>query len=189
MNPKKLSLVQSFTYFLCGIALSFCLSAKAHAATSSIIIDAENGEILSSSAPDTLRYPASLTKVMTLYITFDALNKGLIKMTDDLKVSRHAANMAPSKLGLRAGQTVKVKTCIEALIVKSANDCAAVLAENLGYSEENFAQTMTQVAHELGIEKHHFQKCQRFAEQSAKNHSPRHGSAWCCDVSPFSAVL
>ena len=168
MNPKKLSLVQSFTYFLCGIALSFCLSAKAHAATSSIIIDAENGEILSSSAPDTLRYPASLTKVMTLYITFDALNKGLIKMTDDLKVSRHAANMAPSKLGLRAGQTVKVKTCIEALIVKSANDCAAVLAENLGYSEENFAQTMTQVAHELGMKNTTFKNANGLPNKAQK---------------------
>lgn len=168
MTPKKLSFVQSFTYFLCGITLSFCLSAKAHAATSSIIIDAENGEILSSSAPDTLRYPASLTKVMTLYITFDALHKGLIKMTDDLKVSRHAANMAPSKLGLRAGQTVKVKTCIEALIVKSANDCAAVLAENLGYSEENFAQTMTQVAHELGMKNTTFKNANGLPNKAQK---------------------
>lgn len=126
-------------------------AGSACAATSSIIIDAENGEILSSKAPDTLRYPASLTKVMTLYITFDALNKGIIKMNDDLKVSRHAANMAPSRLGLRPGQKIKVKTCIEALIVKSANDCASVLAENLGYTEANFAKTMTKVAHELGM--------------------------------------
>lgn len=168
MKSKKLSFVQSFIYLLCGISLSFCIQAKAQAATSSIIIDAENGEILSSNAPDTLRYPASLTKVMTLYITFDALNKGLIKMNDDLKVSRHAANMAPSRLGLRAGQTVKVKTCIEALIVKSANDCAAVLAENLGYSEENFAKTMTLVAHELGMKNTTFKNANGLPNKAQK---------------------
>ena len=140
---KKLSLAQSFIGALICFGAALNSAGTACAATSSIIIDAENGEILSSKAPDTLRYPASLTKVMTLYITFDALNKGIIKMNDDLKVSRHAANMAPSRLGLRPGQKIKVKTCIEALIVKSANDCASVLAENLGYTEANFAKTMT----------------------------------------------
>jgi len=148
--------------------LSFCLAAKAQAATSSIIIDADNGEILSSSAPDTLRYPASLTKVMTLYITFDALNKGLIKMNDNLKVSRKAANTAPSRLGLRAGQTIKVKTCVEALIVKSANDCATVLAENLGYTEENFAKTMTLVARELGMKNTTFKNANGLPNKAQK---------------------
>ena len=136
--------------------------------TSSIIIDAESGDILSSSNADELRYPASLTKVMTLYITFDALNKGIIKLDDDLKVSRHAANMAPSRLGLRPGETVKVKTCIEALIVKSANDCATVLAENLGYSEKNFAQTMTQVAKELGMKNTTFRNANGLPNKAQK---------------------
>lgn len=143
-------------------------AGTACAATSSIIIDAENGEILSSKAPDTLRYPASLTKVMTLYITFDALNKGIIKMNDDLKVSRHAANMAPSRLGLRPGQKIKVKTCIEALIVKSANDCASVLAENLGYTEANFAKTMTKVAHELGMKNTTFKNANGLPNKAQK---------------------
>ena len=116
----------------------------AKAATSSIIIDASSGKVLSSSNADSLRYPASLTKIMTLYITFNAIEKNLISMDDELKVSRRAANMAPSKLGLRAGETIKVEDAIMALIVKSANDCATVLAEGLGYSEEQFAQTMHQ---------------------------------------------
>ncbi len=126
-------------------------STQAKASVSSITIDAETGEVLSSSGADILRYPASLTKVMTLYITFDALEKGLIKLDDELPVSRTAANRSPSKLGLRPGSTIDVKTCIMALIVKSANDCATVLAEGLGYSEENFAKTMTRVSRELGM--------------------------------------
>ncbi len=141
---------------------------SAAASTSSIIINAENGEILSSSNPDTLRYPASLTKVMTLYITFDALNKGLIKMSDELPVSRHAANMAPSRLGLRPGQKIKVETCVKALVVKSANDCAAVLAEGLGYSEENFAKTMTKVAHELGMKNTTFKNASGLPNKAQK---------------------
>ncbi len=141
---------------LCKIFLAvtiICVAATGNvrASVSSIIIDASSGKVLSASSADTLRYPASLTKVMTLYITFDALNKGIIKLNDKLPVSRTAANRAPSRLGLRPGSTISVKTAIEAVIVKSANDCASVLAEGLGYSEENFAQTMTKVAHELGM--------------------------------------
>jgi len=137
--------------YACAIALALSLSGTAQASVSSILIDAQTGEVLSSSAADTLRYPASLTKLMTLYITFDALEKGIIKMDDMLPVSRHAANMAPSKLGLRAGEKIKVRDAVMALVVKSANDCASVLAEGLGYTEKNFAQTMTKVARELGM--------------------------------------
>ena len=163
---NKLTFAYAFIYTLFGLTLT--TPNKSFASTSSIIIDAESGDILSSSNADELRYPASLTKVMTLYITFDALNKGIIKLDDDLKVSRHAANMAPSRLGLKAGGTVKVKTCIEALIVKSANDCATVLAENLGYSEKNFAQTMTQVAKELGMKNTTFRNANGLPNKAQK---------------------
>lgn len=151
-----------------GLILGMLAAHPAAASTSSIIINAENGEILSSSNPDTLRYPASLTKVMTLYIAFDALNKGLIKMSDELPVSRHAANMSPSRLGLRPGQKIKVETCIKALVVKSANDCAAVLAEGLGYTEENFAKTMTKVAHELGMKNTTFKNASGLPNKAQK---------------------
>ncbi len=118
---------------------------------SSIMIDAETGDVLSASNADERRYPASLTKLMTLYITFNALDKGLIKMDDKLPVSRTAANRSPSRLGLKPGEKIKVRDAVMALVVKSANDCATVLAEGLGYSEENFARTMTKVARELGM--------------------------------------
>lgn len=140
-------------FWYASALLCFCAGNTnfAQASTSSITIDAATGKVLSASDADTLRYPASLTKVMTLYITFDALEKGIIKLNDKLPVSRNAANRSPSKLGLRAGSKIDVKTCIMAVIVKSANDCASVLAEGLGYTEENFAKTMTRVSHELGM--------------------------------------
>lgn len=121
------------------------------ASVSSIMINAESGEVLTSQRADELRYPASLTKLMTLYITFDSLERGLIKMEDEFPVSHRAANRSPSRLGLKPGSKISVRKLIEALIVKSANDCATVLAEGLGYSEENFAKTMTLVAKELGM--------------------------------------
>ena len=109
---------------------------------SSIVIDAATGKVISSSNADERRYPASLTKLMTLYIAFDALDKGKLKLSDTLKVSRRAANQVPSKIGVVAGSTIKAKDVINALIVKSANDCAVVLAEHLGKTEENFAKIM-----------------------------------------------
>lgn len=148
---KKNKIISVFCHAVC-IGIFFSAFIKpCSAATSSIIIDAKTGNVLSSNAADTLRYPASLTKLMTLYITFDALEKGLIRMDDKFPVSRRAANMAPSRLGLRPGEKIKIKDAVMALIVKSANDCAVVLAEGLGYSEENFAKTMTKVARELGM--------------------------------------
>lgn len=125
--------------------------ASAARTQSSIIIDAHSGKVLASNNADELRYPASLTKLMTLYITFGELESGRLKMTDKLTVSRNAANRSPSKLGLKPGSKITVRDAVMALIVKSANDCASVLAEGIGYSEENFAQTMTKVARELGM--------------------------------------
>lgn len=135
---------------LCCLGL-IAFASGARASISSIMIDAESGDVLSSSNADERRYPASLTKVMTLYITFNALDKGLIKFDDKLTVSRIAANRSPSRLGLKPGEKITVRDAVMALIVKSANDCATVLAEGLGYSEENFATTMTEVARELGM--------------------------------------
>lgn len=119
--------------------------------TSSFVVNAKTGEILSKHNPSELRYPASLTKMMTLYITFSAIENGIVRWEDKLPVSRTAANRSPSKLGVKAGQKISVETAVKALIVKSANDCATVLAEALGHSEQNFAETMTMVAKELGM--------------------------------------
>ena len=133
-----------------GISLSADAAGKKRT-TSSIVIDAISGEVISSSNADERRYPASLTKLMTLYITFSALEKGELNFDDKLKVSRFAANREPSRLGLKVGGTISVKDAVLALIIKSANDCATVLAEALGGSETEFAKLMTQTAKDLGM--------------------------------------
>ncbi len=163
---KKLPSYISIMFLSASLGLSVCRPAAA--STSSILIDAETGKVLSSSAADQLRYPASLTKLMTLYITFDALEKGLIKMDDRLPVSRNAANRSPSKLGLRPGEKISVRDAVMALIIKSANDCATVLAEGLGYSEANFANTMTQVARELGMKNTTFKNASGLPNKAQK---------------------
>lgn len=126
-------------------------SKNASASTSSIMIDAKNGDVLYEMNADELRYPASLTKLMTLYITFNALENGRIKLTDKLHVSKTAAGRSPSKLGLPVGGTITVKDAVMAVIVKSANDCASVLAEHFSDSEEEFAILMTETARKLGM--------------------------------------
>ena len=138
------------------LALCFCTICNSQSfampkSTASYMVDVQSGKVLVDNMSDSLMYPASLTKVMTLYITFSAIEKGTLRLDDMLYVSRNAANRSPSKLGLQAGSKISVKDAIMALIVKSANDCATVLAENIGFSEENFAKTMTSVARELGM--------------------------------------
>lgn len=117
----------------------------------SIVVDADTLEIIHARQIDEPRYPASLTKVMTLYLTFDALNAGTLKLGEPVRVSKTAARTAPTKLGLKAGQTITVENLIQALSVKSANDAAVVLAERLGGSETGFADMMTAKAHSLGM--------------------------------------
>jgi len=124
---------------------------SANAATSSIVVDAKTGEVLSSRNADVKKYPASLTKIMTLYMVFDAIEKGKLSMDDDLKVSRNAANSSPSRLGVKPGGTIKVETAVYSLIVKSANDIAVAFSERLSGSEKEFAEEMTRTAKELGM--------------------------------------
>ncbi|MFV0626772.1 MAG: D-alanyl-D-alanine carboxypeptidase family protein [Alphaproteobacteria bacterium] len=148
----------------------FCCTATDSYArkTASIVLDVETGKTLSAKNSEDLMYPASLTKVMTLYITFDALDKGLIKMDDKLPVSRNATLVSPSKLGLRKGETITVENAIKALIVKSANDCAVVLAEALGHSEGRFAEAMTDVAHGLGMKQTTFKNASGLPNKQQK---------------------
>ncbi len=118
---------------------------------SSIVIDADSGKVLEANRPDAHNYPASLTKMMTLYLAFEALDSKRLKMDQDLTVSSHAENQRPSKLGLRTGETIKAEAAILAVVTKSANDMAVVLAETLGGSEAAFAVQMTQKARSLGM--------------------------------------
>jgi D-alanyl-D-alanine carboxypeptidase len=116
-----------------------------------IIIDDNSGKVLHETDPDAPRHPASLTKVMTLYLLFGEIEAGRIKLDYDLAVSAKAASQNPTKLGLRAGQTIKVEDAIKGLVTKSANDAAVVVAEALGGSEEDFARMMTRKARALGM--------------------------------------
>jgi D-alanyl-D-alanine carboxypeptidase len=117
----------------------------------SIVIEPETGQILSQENPDAITYPASLTKMMTLYLTFEALNAGKLRLDQYLPVSYAAASRAPTKLGLRPGESIAVQDLILGLITRSANDAACVLAEGLAGSEPTFAEHMTRTARNLGM--------------------------------------
>ena len=119
--------------------------------TSSIVVDGNTGNVLHASNADALRHPASLTKIMTLYLLFERLDSGRIKLDAPLKVSEHASEQAPTKLGLKPGQTIAVEDAIKAVVTKSANDAAVAIAENLGGDEEQFAKLMTEKARALGM--------------------------------------
>lgn len=135
------------------LALALMATAPAFATKyASIVVDMDTGEVLHQKNADDARYPASLTKVMTLYIVFDALESGKLKLTDKMKVSKFAARQSPSKLGLKAGTTIKVQDAIRALVTKSANDVAVVFAEHMSGSEAKFAVRMTSKAKALGLE-------------------------------------
>lgn len=116
-----------------------------------IVVDANSGEVLYDKRADSVRYPASITKVMTMYLVFEALAEGRLKPTDRIVVSPRAAAQSPTKLGLRAGETITVDDAMRAVAVKSANDMAVALAEKLGGTESRFGELMTLRARELGM--------------------------------------
>jgi D-alanyl-D-alanine carboxypeptidase len=116
-----------------------------------IVVDANSGRVLHASNPDSQRHPASITKVMTLYLLFEQLEAGRLRLESQLPVSAHAASQAPSKLNLRPGQTIAVEDAIKALVTKSANDVAVVVAEAIGGDEDGFAAMMTRKARALGM--------------------------------------
>lgn len=140
-----------FNFFVINFAFSKDYKAA-------LVADMDTGEILYQENSNDLNYPASLTKIMTLYLTFDALEHGRLSLDDYLIVSDIATKAEPVKLGLKAGSKIKVEDAIKALAVRSANDVARVLAENLkGGKEGSFASLMTNVATEIGLSKTNFQ--------------------------------
>src|SRR4030081_556668 len=122
-------------------------------AFSSIIVDGNSGATLSASNPDASRHPASLTKIMTLYLLFERLDAGKMKLDTEMDVSEHASEQAPTKLGLRPGQTIKVEDAIKGLVTRSANDAAVVISEAIAGDESDFAKLMTRKARALGMTK------------------------------------
>jgi D-alanyl-D-alanine carboxypeptidase len=123
---------------------------------SAIVVDAQTGEVLMARQADSIRHPASLTKMMTLYMLFEAVESGRLRMNDSIQISSHAASMAPSKLGIPPGQSIRVEDAVQAIVTKSANDVATAVAEKLGGSERVFCAKMTRKAHDLGMTRTNF---------------------------------
>jgi D-alanyl-D-alanine carboxypeptidase len=132
-------------------AFAFGLQAQAAERYASIVVVERTGEVLHARHSDQLRHPASLAKVMTLYLLFDAIEHGEIGLDDPLRVSAKAAKAKPSKLGVKEGSTISVENAIRALVTKSANDVAIVVAERLAGGEAKFAGQMTRTARLLGM--------------------------------------
>ena len=141
--------------FMAGIVFSFgvltSLPAAANPKYASIIMEESSGRVLYSRSADKQLFPASLTKIMTLYLLFEALQNRRVSLSTRMKVSKIAASRSPSKLYLKPGQTITVENAIMALVVKSANDVATVISEHLGGSERDFAKKMTRKAKALGM--------------------------------------
>jgi D-alanyl-D-alanine carboxypeptidase len=133
---------------LCVVALMQRAEAGPYAA---LVVEVESERVLYAQHADELRHPASLTKMMTLYMVFEALARGELSLSDAFRASRYAVSRAPSKLGLRVGELMTVEQGILALVTRSANDAATVFAEGLGGSESAFAYRMTQKARQLGM--------------------------------------
>ena len=125
--------------------------AFAKAKYAGIVVDAKTGKTLYASSADAPRYPASLTKMMTLYVLFEEMERGRFSRKSRLKISKNAASQPPTRIGLRAGQTIKVDAAIRAMAVKSANDVAVVVAENVSGSVAAFARRMTRTARAIGM--------------------------------------
>lgn len=135
-----------------ALALLFAAGQTAAAAKyTSILIDAETGQVLAETNADAKTYPASLTKVMTLYVTFEEMRAGRLTPKTKLAVSNHAASQSPSKLGLKRGESITVEQLILGMVTKSANDAACVLAEGIAGSESEFAERLTRTAGKLGM--------------------------------------
>lgn len=155
MLRKFMIMIISLTLIVCSAEAKARKSKKKvrHKAPTqaSLVLDAKSGEILHYHKASTKVFPASTTKMMTLYLTFDAIDEGRLSMGTRLKVSKRAAKMRPLKLGLKAGQDITVRDAILATHIKSANDAAVVLAEGIAGTEDKFAKMMTAKAKELGM--------------------------------------
>ncbi len=144
---------RSVTVWALALAAALFLApqASANSKYAAYVVHADSGDVLFDRYSDGQRYPASLTKMMTLYLLFEELDAGRMTLESKIKISAHAAGQPPSKLGLTSGSTIDVETAIQALVVKSANDIAAAVGEEIAGSEWRFAQNMTAKARALGM--------------------------------------
>ena len=143
--------MKNLQFALAAIVAFVAATASAFAGNASLVIDAGSGRVLSAENADELNYPASLTKMMTLYMTFEALHRGEVSWQTPVPMSKEAARKPPTKLGLKPGDAITVEQAVYGMIIHSANDAAAAMAEKLGGSEAAFAQMMTAKARRLGM--------------------------------------
>ena len=149
---RRIALVLAIPFLILGlIAGTTSTPARAESRYAALVIDAETGKVLFSRHADEQRHPASLTKIMTLYMVFEALEAGKLSLNQRLTASARASGQACSCLGLRQGDTIQVRDAIKALVTKSANDVAVTVAEGIGGSEYRFAVAMTERARQLGM--------------------------------------
>ncbi|MFT6089915.1 serine hydrolase [Sulfitobacter sp.] len=152
MRARRVQPARYGLFILAAIWILVVLPLSAMAAPyAAYVIDARTGEVLHSRNADTRLHPASLTKMMTLYIAFDAIKRGEISLDTQVKISSHAASEPPSKLGMRPGQTIALRYLIRGAAVKSANDAATAIGEAISGSEAKFARRMNRTAKALGM--------------------------------------
>ena len=184
--------------FLARTAISLMVAAtlvKANAAEAAtakyaaIVVDVNSGKTMFSASADAPRYPASLTKMMTLYMLFEGLKSGKFTKSSRIPISRHAASQAPSKLGVKAGQSITVETAILALVTKSANDAAAASGEFMGGSEARFAQIMTAKARNLGMSRTTFRNASGLPNPSQLTTARDMATLGIALQAEFSAIL
>lgn len=160
-GPKRHRFLRVLSAALGLLPVTLCLPPAAYAQRgadrySSIVIDAATGKVLQADDADAERHPASLAKLMTLYLTFQALRDHRITLNEQVPISAHAASMEPTKLGLEPGMPFTVQQAILGIVTRSANDAASALGEFLGGTEDHFAAMMTRKAHALGMTHSHF---------------------------------
>jgi D-alanyl-D-alanine carboxypeptidase len=155
--------------FLLALGAATASPVQANSKYAAVVLDYATGEVLHSRRADVALYPASLTKMMTLYMLFEALERGELRLGSKLDVSRRAAGMPASKLGLGAGSTITVEQAIEAIVVKSANDVAVVIAEALAGSEPRFADAMTRRARAIGMRHTTFKNASGLPDRQQKS--------------------
>ena len=156
--------IAPFVWFLFVFGLCFCAVQAVAAPYAAFVMDARTGEVLHSRNADTRLHPASLTKMMTLYIAFEAVERGEISLDKAIKISKRAAAEPPSKLGLRSGSRIKLRYLIRAAAVKSANDAATAIAEAISGSEAAFARRMNRTAKALGMTRTTFKNAHGLTE-------------------------
>jgi D-alanyl-D-alanine carboxypeptidase len=151
MSIGRRALIVFCSVLVCATGAPARVQPQGGSRVTEILVDASNGKVLFARSPDALRRPASLTKMMTLYLAFDAIKAGRLRTGDMIRISARAARQPASRLGVRSGSTIEVRQAVRAIAVSSANDVAVALGEKLGGTEDRFARLMTAKAHQLGL--------------------------------------